>query len=136
MKIAITAYADDTYEAACIVEALKNVRSIELDSYSGRVKVDKVFDKKPEPQVRVEEPQANETPEPAENENPGFTACTRIGGDTKDAILKNLPCSDAEHLGKKIKRTAEQTEALLQLLWDRGDIEYRGGDFVLPVEKT
>lgn len=69
-----------------------------------------------------------------ENVDPGLTACTRIGSDTKELLLKELPGRghDMEHLGKKIKRNAEQTGQLVQLLWDRGEIRFDGTEFYLP----
>lgn len=62
------------------------------------------------------------------NASPGWIPCQKIGSETKDAILahigKDSVQADPEHIAKKIKRTPEQTKALLQLLWDRGEIEY------------
>lgn len=68
---------------------------------------------------------------PRPNVSPGWTACQKIGTDTKELLLKELPgrVNDPAHIAKKIKRTEEQTKALIQLVWDRGLIKYDGQDF-------
>ena len=137
MKLAITLYPDDFAEADRIIHQLRGVRSLELDTYMGKAQYEKTFDK-PYSQTaeEAEREEMNAGPSlgitqavPRENMDPGFTACSRIGSDTKEALLKNLPTSDPDHLAKKIKRTGEQTRQLLQLLWDRGEIRYDGRDF-------
>lgn len=68
---------------------------------------------------------------PRPNISPNWNACTRIGADTKEALLKALPSSDPEYIAKKIKRNLDQTQALLQLLWDRGEVKCDGTEFYL-----
>jgi hypothetical protein len=69
------------------------------------------------------------------NISPKWAACSRIGSDTKDALFKHIGdhpmgcLADVEHIAKKIKRTPDQTKALLQLLWDRREIKYDGINF-------
>lgn len=63
-----------------------------------------------------------------QNTNPGWTACSRIGGDTEDAITAALPASITT-LCKKIKRSEGQAKQLLQLLWDRSKVKYDGQEF-------
>ena len=73
-------------------------------------------------------PTAAAEPAPFKNSSPGWVACQKIGTETKAAILAHigdgLVAANADFIAKKIKRTTEQTEALLQLLWDRGVILY------------
>jgi hypothetical protein len=77
----------------------------------------------------------NSAPAFGKNVSPKWVAAGRIGGDTKEALLKHIGddevgcLADVEHIAKKIKRTPDQTKALLQLLWDRGEIKYDGINF-------
>lgn len=68
---------------------------------------------------------------PRPNISPGWVACQKIGAETKEELLKELPGrdNDAAHIGKKIKRNAEATKALIQLLWDRDLIKWDGKEF-------
>lgn len=85
------------------------------------------------------EPQAAEqsgdkdgvTGAPRPNISPGWVACQKIGAETKEELLKELPGrdNDAIHIGKKIKRNADATKALIQLLWDRDLIKWDGKEF-------
>ena len=65
--------------------------------------------------------------EPAERPKkvPPGIACTRIGQDTADAIMKLLP-ADIETIEKAIKRKRFDAEALLKLLWERNKLGYDG----------
>jgi hypothetical protein len=136
MKIAITVYPDDLAEADRVIHLLKGSRNLELDSYMGKAQVEKVFDK---PVVKTIEaleseemnggPSLGVTTATNLNINPGFTACSRIGTTTKEALFKALPGSDPDHIRKKIGRTLEQTQELLQLLWERDLIIFDGEEY-------
>lgn len=69
---------------------------------------------------------------PRPNTSPGWDACQKIGSETKEKLLSELQHhSDPEHVSKRIKRTPDQTRALIQLLWNRGEIKYDGKEFYL-----
>lgn len=120
MKIAISAYADDAYEASCIIEALKKVTEIRIDSYSGREKLSERLDKppvKPAPEAVVEE-----TPAERPNVSPGKPLISKIGTATTAEITKILnigqqpPAKFKEHL---------------KLLWSRGEVCFDGSEYYL-----
>jgi len=73
----------------------------------------------PKPKLDFEEP---------ENEDPGGTACTRIGAKNRDAILSfcTKPRTIDEIAGFIHKRDPSD---LLQLLWERGELTYSGECF-------
>lgn len=60
------------------------------------------------------------------DESPGWTACTRIGGETKDKIhaLLAITAASLEVIANHIKQKQVNAQALLQLLWDRDEIRY------------
>lgn len=60
------------------------------------------------------------------NTDPGWDACTRIGGETREkihAILAITPAS-LKNIAESIKQKEASAQALLQLLWSRGEIKY------------
>lgn len=81
--------------------------------------------------VDAPEPEVIPTPPDRRNINPGWTACTRIGGITRDTIhsVLNLGSCGLKGLQNAINRNELDTCALLQLLWDRGEIKYDGQEF-------
>lgn len=127
--------AVDTVEEA--LDVFAHLKTHKPKVFSPQVMIDpqkstdgaRVFDPSHAPVVESNAAPAGHTA-PVETEfknvSPGWTACQKIGVDTKVAILTHIGSSgcaaDPEHIAKKIKRTPDQTKALLQLLWDRGVI--------------
>lgn len=74
-------------------------------------------------------------PQQAVNKKPPGTACSRVGGTTKELILvKCCKPSTLEEINKHLSRGAgklEETQSILKLLWERGDIAYDGSNYKL-----
>lgn len=60
------------------------------------------------------------------NTDPGWGACTRIGSETREKIHAILAVTSAslDNIAKSIKQKEASAQALLQLLWARGEIKY------------
>ena len=141
MSIRICIAVDTVDEALEIFEHLKTRKTrpapqVMIDPSKSSDEA-RVFDPSYPPSVLTNEPAPAKAVVSAfgKNISPKWAACSRIGSDTKEALFKHIGddpmgcLADVEHIAKKIKRTPDQTKALLQLLWDRGEIKYDGINF-------
>lgn len=135
MKITITYEVDSLVKAHEIIAAVENATRQPYRQHGyGAAQLPEA-----EPQLSINEAESiemNGGPSlggkgERTNINPGFTACSRIGADTKAALLKALPGSDPDHIRKKIKRSLDDTQAFLQLLWERDVIKFDGEEYYL-----
>jgi hypothetical protein len=136
MSIRICIAVDTPEEALDVFSALKTHKP---KMASPQVMIDpqkttdgaRVFDPSYPPETQPTPPAKAAVVEeqaPFKNTSPGWVACQKIGAETKAAILAHIGdgvvAANADFIAKKIKRTPDQTKALLQLLWDRGVILY------------
>jgi len=67
------------------------------------------------------------------NKKPPGTACSRVGGETKEKITTRcMKPSTLIEINKFLGRgegKLEETKSLLKLLWDRGEITYDGSTY-------
>jgi len=130
MKIAVTVYTDSTYQAGCVIEALKHVRDIELDSYSGKVKIKDIGDVMSvgrgldEDETITAESSGITQPVARPNINPGDPTIGKIGEATKALILDELGT-------KNIQPVQPKYTEHLKLLWKRGLIKFDGKEYYL-----
>lgn len=145
MKVRVTFELDSIAEAEEVMQAVKLLKDkpYRLKGFGAPI-VDRDVDGEVEVQDGgpldprdVPEPKDRQEPAaPRPNVSPGFTACQKIGGDTKTQLLtevdhRDLHPSTIEIIAKRMKRTPDQTKALIQLLWNRGEIKYDGKEIYL-----
>ena len=122
MKITISVDCTNTFEASLVIEALKGMRSLELDTYMAGKTIDNKFSAPP----RASEPSETPVAAPAEverkNVSPGEPSIGKIGSTTKESLL--------EVLGEGSQPIDKWNEHL-KLLWKRGEVKFDGELFYL-----